>query len=187
MFLRLKEIELYLTVAASQITGLLSLSYIVGVLLGVIFVMVFVSVTQKMLTWSIHLDSLVKIFAILAFYLIFAFVIVFMPLYLILMQYRYSNYGELQGKALVLLSSISGFAASSSLITFLASIIFMILAAIMLCHKLIWPMISRPVYAFHRYAVFRNSKLLLTLALLIIGYVLGYSLTMLKDIRGLLP
>ena len=62
------------------------------------------------------------------------------------------------------------------------SIAFIALAMVMLIHKMLWPLLERPVYALQRFGVARRSKLLATIGIILVGVAIDVFPTWLKDV-----
>lgn len=91
----------------------------------------FIAVTRWSVRWSCELDHTLKIGAVVLVNLGLAVAIFLLPLFL------FSKESLPFGMALAFMNSVDA----------LAALIFVVLALVMLAHRLVWPVINRPVYA----------------------------------------
>jgi hypothetical protein len=66
--------------------------------------------------------------------------------------------------------------AASNFLDIVACSIFLILMVFMLAHRLLWPLMERPLYACKRFGIIRRKKLLWTLAVILMFGPKGFSL-----------
>ncbi len=71
--------------------------------------------------------------------------------------------------------------ASSNMIDALAASIFVLVAVSLLAHRLLWPLIQRPLYALQAAGFIGRRKLLFSVGGLLLGYSLGVNLDLLKE------
>jgi hypothetical protein len=70
-----------------------------------------------------------------------------------------ARYGELAG----------GLLAAFNLFDVLVSLLFVLLALVALAHRLMWPLLNRPIYAFTNAGAVRRRKIFGTLGLMLLG------------------
>jgi hypothetical protein len=154
--------------------------------LGIMSDMLFIVLTRRLLRWSAGLQSFYKITAVVFLNCLVAFVLV-CPLFLftwiarLLVTLTPLNLVPVTVFVLIFVAAANSFTA-------LTALFFVVLALIMLVHRLFWPVLERPIYALQRVGIARRSKLLGIIGIILMGLSLGIQPTWLKDImNGLIP
>lgn len=126
------------------------------------FDVLYISITRWMLRMLLHLRQLHEIVGIVALDVVLACVLVYGPIELatVLMKpYLLGSSGAWAFTALFF--NFGDFAACS---------VFFIVMLAVLVHRLVWPVLERPIYALQRYGVIRRKKLLWFIwAVLLVG------------------
>src|SRR5262249_32272176 len=141
-----------------------------GILSGVLCDIVFIALTRKLLRWLAGALSSIRILLILIlnFSLAFAFFvgpILLNPLIDTERLHMWSwlpwlfpstfGHGDSKRDTLAFVILIG----QSNLIGFIISLVFIALTVALLLHRVIWPMLDRPIYSLQRLGIARRSKL----------------------------
>ena len=145
--------------------------------LGILCDMFFIIVTRKLLRWSSGLESFYKIVAVILLDSLMAFSLVIAPLVCIFWLYKDPFGDERKYTAFVVL-----FTAFSNLLDAFIATLFLVLALIILAHRLLWPLFERPVYSLQKLGIAKRSKLLGTIGVVLVSVALGAEPTWLKSI-----
>ena len=70
----------------------------------------------------------------------------------------------------------------SNLIDLLVALLFVIVALVMLLHKVLWPLLEKPLYALQRTGIVGRRKLLVTIGFMFLSSASGLSFEHLKKI-----
>ncbi len=180
--------------------GIMLAGYWIGICLGIASDIAFIAITRRTLRWGSQLESFFRIFTLILLNCFLALVLSLGPALIgfgtafvitghsstIPGQEPYpDNYTIAPFSLPIFAQAIQqiGFIASlSNVITALSATIFILLAFILLAHRLFWPLIERPVYALQRLGIARRSKFLGSLGIILIGIGLGFVPGWLKDI-----
>lgn len=172
-------------VGSMRVPGDLAFLFSCAVGLGIISDIVFIALTRQLLRWSAGLRSFYKIAAVVLLNCLLAFASVVVPFLLAVWLQRSSWRLNL---AVIAVSFVSGLVARFNSLTALTALLFVVLALVMLIHRLFWPALERPIYTLQRVGIARRSKLLGTIGIILMGLALGVQPSWLKDIvGGLIP
>lgn len=173
-------------------------AYLTAIAIAVICDMLFVALTRWILQWVSELNSSFKIIATLFLNscLVVSFLIV--PLYYqdAFARYAIGQYPQAEvgfwsgwfGPGFGMnLPELYDLAFFSNFYTSLIATLFIVLIIIMLLHKLLWPIIERPVYALQEIGVARRKKVLAALGIVLIAIWLGRTSEFLKIFEKLAP
>jgi hypothetical protein len=73
--------------------------------------------------------------------------------------------------------------AATNILDALLSLLFLVVAALMLLHRLVWPVIERPVFALCRYHVFlKQKKVVFTVGVTLLGIALPQVETLIRSL-----
>ncbi len=134
----------------------------------------FIVIPRKALRWSSGLDSFLKITGIILLNILLAVALISGPI-LIGMIFVEPGLGPITILSLIV--------AYSNTINFLAALIFIILAVIMLVHRVFYPVLARPIYFLQRAGLIRRKNLAFTIGIALLGFASGIEVpSLLKDI-----
>jgi hypothetical protein len=131
----------------------------------------FVCVTRLVLKRCYQMNRVLRIVGLLFANFVLAMLCIWLPVMIFaLVSLKSRNVGwETVGMPVFLLTF-------SNLADVVVALVFVALAIVMLLHRLIWPALTRPLYALQRVGLIRFRKLLFTSGALLIAYGLGISL-----------
>lgn len=115
------------------------------------FDVLYISITRWMLRRMLQMRQLHELFGLIVLDILLAVVLVYGPIEMATVTAVRSHLVGLIGSAVVVMFNFGDFIACS---------IFFIVMLAVLAHRLMWPVLERPIYALHRYGVIRNKKLL---------------------------
>jgi hypothetical protein len=136
------------------------LFYVIGILSGIVFI----ALTRWSLGVASHLSSTPSIMAIILANGVLGAALVSSLAFVELLPYHVSVFGPRVGRSLI--SRPHGFliflynVATTNLFTALLAFLVVLLLLTALIHRIVWPVISRPVYAAHRHGLIAQHKLL---------------------------
>jgi predicted RNA-binding Zn-ribbon protein involved in translation (DUF1610 family) len=130
---------------------------VLGVLLALLllslgFDVLYISITRWMLRRMLEIRRLHELVGLIVLDVVLAIVLVYVPIEMATAMMK-SPLLEKAGVAVLLLVMFN-------FGDFVACSIFFIVMLAVLAHRLMWPILERPIYALHRYGVIRNKKLL---------------------------
>jgi hypothetical protein len=129
-----------------------------GFLLALVFPIAsdffFIAITRRLLRWSAGVDSFGKIIAIIIVNNALAFALFLGPFLLLYWEPSWIH-PYLQD---FYIGFPAGLIVGSNLTVLLPALVFVLLAFIMLVHRLFWPALHRPIYALQRFSVFQHRK-----------------------------
>jgi polyferredoxin len=150
---------------------------------------IFIALIRRLLRWASGLASFRKIAGVVFINCCIAFLLVLLPFSLGTQVYNWLT-GQavhegsriIAQKGLYFLSATLVATAMGNFITVLVAILFIVLAFIMLLHRVFWPFLARPIYALQRLGIARRNKLMITLGLALLGFAIGGIPAWLKDV-----
>ena len=145
------------------------LAFVAVMLAGLLFDLLFIALTRRILILCGELDTFAKIGGSLLANLVVAFGLVFVPLIPI--------YRSPDGLTLISLvfpgtvvEKIGTTVAMTNVVDALAALLFFALSSLMLLHRLLWPMVNRPLYATARLGIVRRKKLCILAGFALLAY-----------------
>jgi hypothetical protein len=169
-------------------------SFLVGAAIAVACDILFISLTRLILRWCAELTSFFKIIAILFLNSILVVSLFLVPIYYqgafdiyIFDLFSSENKQRIWFGPYVTLTFIYEVTFYSNLYTSFIATLFILLAIIMLLHKLLWPGIERSVYALQEIGIARRKKLFAALGIVLIAVWLGHTSEFLKVFEKLTP
>jgi hypothetical protein len=180
--------------------GVLMLAgYCLGLCFGVASDFLFVVLTRRVLQWVGHAESFIRTLASIGLNCVLGVAFCLGPAAL-----GYGTAFAISGRTTVIpgreayqeLSfapfSVPIFAQSlqaagyvgslSNVITSLSATVFLLVAMVALAHRLLWPIVERPLYALQQMGIIRRRKLLVTAGILLVGSALGVTPSWFKEI-----
>jgi len=147
----------------------------IALLLGFVCDMLFVALTRLTLTWSTKLDSVPKILTVIVVNIMAAVALYGLPDAIVQRYWSPSSYREQVGNVayVVMLSNCVDVAVAG---------IFVIVALLMLAHKLLWPMLENPLYALQRTGIIGRRRLLVTVGFTLVTLSTGLTLDRVQKI-----
>lgn len=142
---------------------------------------VFVAITRKILRWTAGLDSFIKIAGLVVLNCAIAVLFIAGPISFLFIRLDidlipiagapgiYSLSVPLHTQIILLFSLI----AMTNLMIAVSVSAFIVFALIMLVHRVLWPLVARPMYALQRVGIARRSKLLGTMGIILLGFGVG--------------
>jgi len=155
----------------------------IGVGAGILFDIGYIALTRWALRWQVQSTSFVKITVVVLVNCLLAFTLVIVPVWLSeKILYVLANY-HIVG---ILYSGIL-FAAASNIITSLGTLLSIVLAILMLVHRICWPLLERPIFALQGLGIARRKKVFAASGIALIGVSLGHTPEVLKVIDKFSP
>jgi hypothetical protein len=157
----------------------IELSVILGVLVDIFFITFF----RWMLKNIANLSALLPI--ILCFVAVTAVTVVLIgPAFLLLTNSDYADMSTLNIRQRLIAQL--GYGCMTNLIDAICLLLLLVIMMLLLAHRLIWPLIKRPLYAANRKQLFKNTKLLGALGTILILYAFPNS-PLVKWVTHFLP
>jgi len=155
----------------------------VGVGAGILFDIGYIALTRWALRWQVQSKSFVKITLIVLVNCLLAFTLIIAPVLLSEKIFQVLSGYHIVG---ILYSGIL-FVAASNIITSLGTVLFIVLALLMLVHRICWPLLERPIFALQGLGIARRKKLFGTSGIVLIGISLGHTPEVLRVVDKFFP
>ena len=151
---------------------------------------VFVAITRKLLRWTAGLDSFIKIAGLIVLNCAIAVLFIAGPISFLFIRLDidwipiagrpgiYTVRAPLHTQIILLFSLV----AMTNLMIAVSVSAFIVFALIMLVHRVLWPVVARPIYALQRVGIARRSKLLGTMGIILLGFGVGVMPDWLKQL-----
>lgn len=164
------------------------ISIICAIGLGIISDIFFIALTRRLLRWSAGLQSFYQIATVVFLNCLVAFVLVAGPYFLSIwilrkgLTWSIGTLMQLDSLSIAIFIFLMGAANS---ITALTALFFVVLALIMLMHRLFWPGLERPIYALQRVGIVRRRKLFVIIGVILMSIALGLQIPWLEVLKNL--
>jgi hypothetical protein len=146
---------------------------------GIAFDAAFIAATRYMLRRSSRMSSAFNIAEMVLVNILVACLLVGVPEYFLHATGDYFVFAETATER------VAGLVVASNVIDIFVSLLFVIMALLLLAHRLVWPVLDAPVYAMQRVGVIGRRKLMVAVGFAMLSISTGFSFERLQKLFGL--
>jgi hypothetical protein len=154
------------------------ISFASTLLAGIAFDAAFIAATRYMLRRSSRMSSAFNIAEMVLINILVACLLVAAPAYFVHAP-TYFIFPETATER------VAGLVGTSNMIDLFVSLLFVMMALLLLAHRLVWPMLDVPVYALQRIGVIGRRKLMVLVGFMMLSFSTGFTFERLQKLFGL--